>query len=89
MFSEPVDPEEVRVLLLKELHMTLMIVFACLFEYPFADFDVIVVLLVQLPDYHEIIENPMDFGTVREKLDQGAYGNLEQFEVCIIISCLA
>ncbi|KAL6176184.1 hypothetical protein ACLB2K_052819 [Fragaria x ananassa] len=34
----------------------------------------------ELPDYHEIIENPMDFGTVREKLDQGAYGNLEQFE---------
>ncbi|XP_062028553.1 uncharacterized protein LOC133744464 isoform X1 [Rosa rugosa] len=34
----------------------------------------------ELPDYHEIIENPMDFGTVREKLDRGAYANLEQFE---------
>lgn len=35
-----------------------------------------------LPDYHVIIENPMDFGTVRAKLDGGAYANLEQFEVC-------
>ncbi|XP_050376633.1 uncharacterized protein LOC126794030 isoform X2 [Argentina anserina] len=34
----------------------------------------------ELPDYHEIIEIPMDFGTVREKLDQGAYANLEQLE---------
>lgn len=42
-------------------------------------------MLVQLPDYHEIIENPMDFGTVRMKLDQGAYSNLEQFEVRISI----
>ena len=24
----------------------------------------------------------MDFGTVRAKLDGGAYANLEQFEVC-------
>lgn len=46
-------------------------------------------MLVQLPDYHEIIENPMDFGTVREKLDRGAYANLEQFEVRITISSLA
>lgn len=36
---------------------------------------------LQLPDYHDIIENPMDFGTVRKKLDGGAYANLEQFEV--------
>ncbi|XP_022940850.1 uncharacterized protein LOC111446319 isoform X2 [Cucurbita moschata] len=34
----------------------------------------------ELPDYHVIIENPMDFGTVRAKLDGGAYSNLEQFE---------
>ncbi|KAM2787309.1 hypothetical protein PS2_008102 [Malus domestica] len=34
----------------------------------------------ELPDYQEIIQNPMDFGTVRTKLDQGAYSNLEQFE---------
>ncbi|KAL0799862.1 hypothetical protein Bca101_055037 [Brassica carinata] len=34
----------------------------------------------ELPDYHEIIENPMDFSTLRKKLDSGAYASLEQFE---------
>ncbi|KAJ0963846.1 hypothetical protein J5N97_028968 [Dioscorea zingiberensis] len=34
----------------------------------------------ELPDYHEIIEHPMDFSTVRERLSSGAYGYLEQFE---------
>lgn len=41
----------------------------------------------QLPDYHDIIEHPMDFGTLRKKLDGGVYSCLEQFEVglaCII-----
>ncbi|KAK1297083.1 Transcription factor GTE10 [Acorus calamus] len=33
-----------------------------------------------LPDYHEVIEHPMDFSTVRKKLSDGAYANLEQFE---------
>ena len=36
---------------------------------------------MQLPDYHDIIKHPMDFGTVRKKLDGGVYTNLEQFEV--------
>lgn len=36
---------------------------------------------MQLPDYHEIIEHPMDFGTVRKKLDKGRYSYLEEFEV--------
>ncbi|KAI9395544.1 hypothetical protein POPTR_005G252200v4 [Populus trichocarpa] len=35
----------------------------------------------ELPDYFEIVENPMDFSTARKKLDEGAYTNLEQFEV--------
>ena len=40
---------------------------------------------MQLPDYHEIIEHPMDFGTVRRKLDQGLYSNLEDLEVgCVL-----
>ncbi|KAE8704223.1 hypothetical protein F3Y22_tig00110458pilonHSYRG00268 [Hibiscus syriacus] len=30
----------------------------------------------ELPDYHEIIAHPMDFLTVRKKLDGGAYTNL-------------
>ncbi|XP_074279157.1 uncharacterized protein LOC141604629 isoform X2 [Silene latifolia] len=34
----------------------------------------------ELPDYHEVIENPMDFGTVRSNLDRGRYKTLEQFE---------
>lgn len=41
---------------------------------------------MQLPDYHEIIANPMDFATVRKKLDGGAYTNLEQFEVGLRMS---
>lgn len=36
---------------------------------------------LQLPDYHEIIEHPMDFGTVRKKLDGRLYSNLEELEV--------
>ena len=36
---------------------------------------------MQLPDYHDVIEHPMDFGTVRKKLTGGAYASLEQFEV--------
>ncbi|KMZ76276.1 Bromodomain protein [Zostera marina] len=34
----------------------------------------------ELPDYRDIIENPMDFSTVRKKLSDGAYPNLETFE---------
>ncbi|KAG5390677.1 hypothetical protein IGI04_032218 [Brassica rapa subsp. trilocularis] len=41
----------------------------------------------QLPDYHEIITNPMDFSTVRKKLDSGAYATLEQFEGDVFLIC--
>ncbi|XP_008808423.2 uncharacterized protein LOC103720485 isoform X2 [Phoenix dactylifera] len=34
----------------------------------------------QLPDYHDVIEHPMDFGTVRKKLASNAYHFFEQFE---------
>ncbi|XP_074591621.1 uncharacterized protein LOC141847469 [Curcuma longa] len=34
----------------------------------------------ELPDYHDIIKHPMDFATIRKKLSDGAYTNLEQFE---------
>jgi hypothetical protein len=37
----------------------------------------------QLPDYKDIVKHPMDFSTVRKKLDKGAYANLEQFEVSL------
>ncbi|CAN8292211.1 unnamed protein product [Cochlearia groenlandica] len=41
----------------------------------------------ELPDYHEIITNPMDFSTVRTKLEAGAYASLEQFEGDIFLIC--
>jgi E1A/CREB-binding protein len=33
-----------------------------------------------LPDYFQVIKNPMDLGTVRKKLENGVYTKLEQFE---------
>ncbi|XWS14369.1 hypothetical protein CRYUN_Cryun35bG0003300 [Craigia yunnanensis] len=41
----------------------------------------------ELPDYHDIIAHPMDFLTVRKKLDEGAYTTLEQFEKDIFLIC--
>lgn len=41
----------------------------------------------ELPDYFEIIQHPMDFGTVRKKLDVGAYASLEQFEKDVFLIC--
>ncbi|XP_075516696.1 uncharacterized protein LOC142551378 [Primulina tabacum] len=43
--------------------------------------------LNELPDYGEIIEHPMDFGTVRKKLDGGAYKNLEELETDLFLIC--
>ncbi|XP_039052911.1 bromodomain and WD repeat-containing DDB_G0285837-like [Hibiscus syriacus] len=42
----------------------------------------------ELPDYHDIIAHPMDFLTVRKKLDGGAYTTLEQFEMDVFLICL-
>ncbi|KAL6217928.1 hypothetical protein ACLB2K_011145 [Fragaria x ananassa] len=41
----------------------------------------------ELPDYHEVIDNPMDFGTVKKKLTSGVYASLEQFEDDIYLIC--
>ncbi|XP_022769389.1 bromodomain-containing protein 9-like [Durio zibethinus] len=41
----------------------------------------------ELPDYHDIIAYPMDFLTVRKKLDGGAYTTLEQFEKDVFLIC--
>ncbi|KAL3597767.1 hypothetical protein D5086_009404 [Populus alba] len=43
--------------------------------------------LNELPDYLEVIEHPMDFGTVRKKLLNGAYASLEQFEKDVFLIC--
>ncbi|KAK6253199.1 hypothetical protein QUC31_014919 [Theobroma cacao] len=41
----------------------------------------------ELPDYHEVIEHPMDFATIRKKLASSAYANLEQFEKDVFLLC--
>ncbi|KAI5315249.1 hypothetical protein L3X38_044425 [Prunus dulcis] len=41
----------------------------------------------ELPDYHEVIEHPMDFGTVKKKLTSGVYTSLERFESDIFLIC--
>ncbi|KAL0347603.1 UNVERIFIED_CONTAM: hypothetical protein Scaly_1776300 [Sesamum calycinum] len=40
----------------------------------------------EVEDYYEIIKEPMDFGTMRAKLHEGMYENLEQFEKMQCIS---
>ncbi|XAR64266.1 hypothetical protein NMG60_11024540 [Bertholletia excelsa] len=39
----------------------------------------------ELPDYHEVIEHPMDFETVRKKLNDGQYSNLDEFEADVFL----
>ncbi|XP_022716885.1 uncharacterized protein LOC111275667 [Durio zibethinus] len=41
----------------------------------------------ELPDYHDVIEHPMDFATVRKKLGNGIYSTLEQFESDVFLIC--
>ncbi|XP_072980800.1 uncharacterized protein [Typha angustifolia] len=41
----------------------------------------------ELPDYHDIIKHPMDFGTIRKNLSAGVYKNLEQFENDVFLIC--
>ncbi|KAF8024029.1 hypothetical protein BT93_F1283 [Corymbia citriodora subsp. variegata] len=41
----------------------------------------------ELPDYHDVIEHPMDFSTVRKKLANGSYATLDQFESDIFLIC--
>lgn len=41
----------------------------------------------ELPDYHDVIEHPMDFSTVRKKLARGAYRFFEQFEDDVLLIC--
>ncbi|CAM8987272.1 unnamed protein product [Rhodiola kirilowii] len=41
----------------------------------------------ELPDYHEVVKHPMDFSTVRKKLDGGVYANLEDFENDVFLIC--
>lgn len=47
---------------------------------------------VEVPDYSTVVTNPMDLSTMREKLDEGAYTNLDLMEKdfqLMISNCLA
>ncbi|OAE28815.1 hypothetical protein AXG93_3096s1290 [Marchantia polymorpha subsp. ruderalis] len=35
----------------------------------------------QVPDYYDVIKDPMDFGTMRKKINKNAYSTMESFEV--------
>ncbi|XP_042050162.1 bromodomain-containing protein 9-like [Salvia splendens] len=39
----------------------------------------------QVENYYEIVKEPMDFGTMRAKLHEGMYQNLQQFKVCFAL----
>ncbi|WOK91853.1 hypothetical protein Cni_G00544 [Canna indica] len=41
----------------------------------------------ELPDYYDVIEHPMDFGTVRKKLASNAYHLFEQFQDDVFLIC--
>ncbi|KAJ6808677.1 uncharacterized protein M6B38_165060 [Iris pallida] len=41
----------------------------------------------ELPGYHDVIEHPMDFGTVRRKLAGSVYRSFEQFEDDVSLIC--
>merc|ERR1712146_112287 len=46
-----------------------------LFEKPISEYKEF-----NLPDYYEIIRNPMDFGTMKQKLKEGKYEDIEKFK---------
>lgn len=40
----------------------------------------------EVPDYHEIIKTPMDFGTIKYKLGKGDYKTLRSFYTdCLLV----
>jgi hypothetical protein len=53
-----------------------------------AIWDSYCVLMMQLPDYHDVIDHPMDFDTVRRKLARNVYRSFEQFEVRLLVFVL-
>jgi hypothetical protein len=40
-----------------------------------------------VPDYYEVIKEPMDFGTMRKKINKGVYVTLNLFEKDILLIC--
>ncbi|KAH9295406.1 hypothetical protein KI387_038994 [Taxus chinensis] len=41
----------------------------------------------ELPDYFDVIKNPMDFGTIRSNLERENYTSLEQLEKDVLLVC--
>ncbi|XP_024518237.1 uncharacterized protein LOC9638922 isoform X2 [Selaginella moellendorffii] len=41
----------------------------------------------EIPDYLDIIKEPMDFSTIKKKLSKGAYGSIELFERDVNLIC--
>lgn len=41
----------------------------------------------EVPDYHQVIKNPMDFGTLRKKLNDGVYVTLDELEADVMLIC--
>ncbi|KAK2141441.1 hypothetical protein LSH36_1097g00005 [Paralvinella palmiformis] len=39
----------------------------------------------EVPDYYEIIENPMDFATIKRKLEASQYSDLEEFHADMLL----
>ena len=39
--------------------------------------------LIEVPDYGDIVKNPMDFATMKQKLENHEYRSLESFKVCL------
>lgn len=37
---------------------------------------------MKVENYDSIVKEPMDFGTMKTKLQEGKYTSLDQFEVC-------
>lgn len=81
IFAEPVDPNEVCICLSVPL---ILYHRYCYFPFlvQYIDGDL---CSFKAEDYYEIIEEPMDFGTMRAKLHEGMYRSLEQFEVFLLL----
>jgi bromodomain-containing protein 7/9 len=76
IFAEPVDPNEVgNDQKFPYLSRMLSFLVHCIYG----------IAANKVEEYYEIIQEPMDFGTMRAKLHEGMYKSLEQFEVCSFI----
>lgn len=41
---------------------------------------------VDVPDYHDVIKNPMSWSVIDSKLDKHQYWDLQSFKVCLFFS---